>query len=170
MAVATSTALATAVVASGAFSAMNSLKAGNQQAKAFTDQADFNAGIYDMQGTMIQEKKKVQDYQYGRAIARMRSSVISKTAGKGLTLSGSPLAIMADNESQMLFDQAISDYNLSVQGNFATSAAANTRYAGAQNARLATTQGRTNAFSTVLNTATNFALLKGFGMPKAGKL
>lgn len=170
MAVATSTALATAVVASGAFSAMSSAKGGRQQAKSFADQAEYNAQIYDMQGAMIQEKKKIQDYQNSRQIGRMRSSIISKTAGKGFTFSGTPLAVMADNESQMLFDQAISDYNLSVERNYASSAASNLRYGGASQARLAKTQGLTNAFSTVLNTATNFALLKGIGMPKAGKL
>lgn len=169
MAVATSTALATAVVATSAFSAISSMKAGNQQAKAISRQAEYNAQIYEMQGSMIQEKKKIQDYQYARQIARMRSSVVSKTAGKGLLLSGTPLAIMADTESQMLFDKAIGDYNLDVQRNFAYSAAANTRYTGMEEAKLAKTVGRTNAFTTMLNGGTNAAILGGYGMPK-GKI
>src|SRR3990167_2932216 len=167
MAVATSTVLAGAVLASGAYSSYSQAKAGKQQAGAISKQAEYNAQIYELQGSMIQEKKKIQDVQYARQIARMRSSVISRTAGKGFIFSGTPLAVMADTESQMLFDQAIADYNLDAERNFAFSAAANTRYAGANDAKLARTKGNTNAFSTVLNTGLNAAILKGYGMPKA---
>ena len=163
------TAIAALTVGAGAFSAVSSVKAGNQQAKAISKQAEYNAQIYEQQASMIQEKQKIQDYQYARQIGRMRSSIISKTAGKGLNFSGTPLAVMADVESQMLFDKAIADYNLDVDKKFALSAASNTRYSGANEARLARAQGNSNAFSTLLNTGTNLAFLRGWGMP-AGKI
>lgn len=163
------TAAAALVLAGGAYSAYSSIKSGNQQAKAYSQQAEYNAQIYDQQAEMIQQKKKIQDYQANRQIARMKSSIVSKTAGKGLMLSGSPLAVMADTESQMLFDKAIGDYNLDIERNFAMSSASQTRYAGANQAKLSKAQGYSNAFTTLLNTGTNFAIMRGFGMP-SGKL
>ena len=170
MAIGTATAVTALMVGGSAFSAVSSFTGGKQQAKAITQQAEHNAQIYEQQASMIEQKKKIQDTQYARQIARTRSSMVSKTAGKGLLLSGSPLAVMADTESQMLFDQAIAGYNLDVEKNFATSAAASTRFTGANEARVAKAQGFSNAFSTILNTGTNLAIRGGWGMPKAGRL
>lgn len=165
-------AVAGLMAAGGAVSAVSSIVGARQQSKAISQQAEYNARIYDQQASMIQQKKKIQDDQYARQIARARSSNIAKTSGKGLMLSGSPLAVMADTESQMLFDQAVAGYNLDVERNFAQSAATNTRYAGANEAKLAKAQGYSNAFSTILNTGTNIGIMRGWGMPKpnAGRL
>ena len=151
----------TAVLLAGAggLSAGASIMGGNAQAKSIQKQAEYNAQVYEQQASMIQEKKKIQDYQFNRQAARARGSIIAKTAGKGFNMGGSPLAILADNESQMQFDKAIGDYNLNVEQNYALSGAANTRQQGVYNARAARYSGYTNAFSTVLNTGLNYGLM-----------
>ena len=156
MAIGTTAAL---LLAGGTFSATSSVMGGNTQAKAIQKQSEYNAQVYEQQGQMILEQKKIQDYQFNRQAARARGSIVASTAGKGLLLSGSPLAILADNESQMQFDKAISDYNLDVERNYAISAAKNTRQQRIYNSRAARYSGYTNAFSTLLNTGTNVALL-----------
>ena len=149
MAIGTASAL---MLAGGAFSATSSIIGAQQQAKAITKQAEYNAQVNEQQGAMIREKKKIQEYQFNRDAARMRGSIISRTAGKGLNLSGSPLAILVDNESQMQFDKAIADYNLDIEQNYATSGAGYMRATGSAQSRLARMSGYSNAFTTILNT------------------
>lgn len=150
------------MVAGGVFSAMSSYMGGQQQAKAIQSQADYNAQIYEQQAEMIKSKQKIQDYQMDRQIARTRSSMIAKTSGKGLLPSGSPLAVMADVESQMLFDQAINKYNNKVDQTFALSQANSIRAQGSMEASLAKKSGMMNAFSSILNTGSMLGMM-GYG-------
>lgn len=149
----------TALLVGGAFSAATQAIGGNLQAKSLQRQGEFNAQIYEQQAEMIKEQKKISEYQFLRQAANARGKIISKTAGKGLLLSGSPLAILIDNESQMQFDQAISNYNSDINLNYAKSGALASRYSGIQQARLSRIEGYSNAFSTMLNTATNYGIL-----------
>jgi len=158
----------TALLVAGGVSAGASILAGNAQAKNIQKQAEYNAQIYDQQAAMIQEKKKIQDYQFNREAARVRGSIISRTAGKGLMLSGSPLAVLIDNETQMQFDKAVGDYNLNIERNYAMSGATNMRETGRSQSALARFTGYTNAFSTLLNTGTTIGTLNM--KPKVGKL
>lgn len=152
----------------GAFSAATSLMAGNAQAKNMQKQAAYNAEIYDQQAELIKEKKKITDYQFNRDAARVRGSIINRAAGKGLFLSGSPLSILIDNESQMQFDKAINDYNLDIETNYAKSGAGYMRETGRQQSRLARFTGYSNAFSTLLSTGANIGMLNMY--PKTGKV
>lgn len=154
--------LATAAIAGGAYSAYNQKKAGSAQAKELGRVGEYNAQVYEQQANMILEQKKLQEYQTNRAIGRARGSMITATAGAGLNFSGSPMAIAIDNETQMLLDQAIGNYNLDVQRNYALSAARESRYAAGQQARLVRSTANTNAFTTLLNS--------GFNAYKVGKL
>ncbi len=156
--------------AGAAFSAYSSIKAGKQESRAIRQQSEYNAQMYEQQASMITQKQKIQDYQSRRQIAHMRSTMVSQTAGKGLQLSGSPLAVMADTESQMLFDKAIQDYNLKIERNYAMSKAKQTRYAGMQQSRLAKSTGYKNAFSTILNTGSSMAMSHFYGPQRAGKI
>lgn len=142
----------TAVLVAGGFSAATQIGAGNAQAKTIKKQSEYDASIYDQQAEMVKHKKEIQDYQFNREAARARGTIIAQTAGKGFQLSGSPLAILIDNETQMQFDKAIGDYNLDVEYNYAKSGATNTRESGVAKSRLARTQGYTNAFTTLLST------------------
>lgn len=143
---------AAAIVGLGAASATMQAIGGNQQANAYKQKAAFDASVYEQQASMITEQKKLSDYQYNRAAAKMRGSVVAHTAGAGFTMSGSPLAIMIDNETQMLLDHAVENYNYDVQRYFALSQAGAARMEGAQKASLARTTGYANAFTTLLNT------------------
>lgn len=165
MAIGTTAAL---MMAGGAFATGSQIMGANAQAKSIQRQGEYNAQIYEQQASMIQEKKKIQDYQFNRQAAFARGSIISKTAGKGLLLSGSPLAILVDNETQMQFDKAIGDYNLDVEANYARSGAAYQRETAFQQSRLAKTTGYTNAFSTILNTGTQFGMMNMGG--RGGRL
>jgi hypothetical protein len=143
---------AAALVGLGAASATMQVMGANQQANAYKQKAAYDAGVYEQQASMISEQKKLSDYQYNRQAAKMRGAVVSRTAGSGFELSGSPLAIMVDNETQMAMDHAIEGYNYDIERYFALSKATSSRMEGANNARLARTTGYSNAFTTLLNT------------------
>lgn len=145
-------------VAGMAFSAYNAYKGGQAQARAYEQQAAYNAAVYQQQAAMIEQKKKITAEQYARERGRVKGAIVARTAGKGLTLSGSPLAVMADTESQLLYDQAISDYNVDVERNVALSHAAYIQQQGAQQAALARSTGRTNAFQTILSSGGALAM------------
>lgn len=166
MALGTTSAL---LLAGGAISAGSQIAGAGMQAKSIQRQAEYNAQIYDQQASMIQEKKKIQDYQFNRQAAQARGAIVARTAGKGFQMGGSPLAILIDNETQMQYDKAIADYNLDIERNYALSGATNTREQGRINARLTRFQGYSNAFSTLLNTGTTYAMMN-IKPAKAGKL
>lgn len=147
------------MLAGGAFQATNQIMGAQAQAKGIQRQAEYNAKVYDQQAQMIREKKKIADYQFARDAARARGKIVSQTAGKGLLLSGSPLAVLVDNETQMQFDKSIQDYNFKIDENFAMSSATNTRAMGAYESRAAKFSGYSNAFSTALSTASNLGQL-----------
>lgn len=150
MAVSMATAAVAATLGFGAMTAVTQIAAGRQESKAIKGAGEFNALVYEQQASMVQEQKKLEEYQYNRQISRMRGAVTARTAGAGLNLSGSPLAILIDNETQMKFDQAIGQYNLEVQRKFALSGAVYQRTTADEQARLARFKGYTNAFSTIL--------------------
>ena len=146
------------MIGGGAFSAVSSAMAGQAEASNIQKQAEYNAQIYEQQAEMIQQKKKISEYQFNREAAFARGSVVASTAGKGFFLSGSPMAILIDNESQMQFDKAVNDYNLDVERNYAMSGATNTRAQGASQASAAKMAGYTNAFRTMLSLGANRGL------------
>ena len=150
------------MVAAGTASAGMSLASGQAQSKAIKNKASFDAQIYEQQAEMVKQKKSVADQQFLRQSTHSRGGIVSATAGKGLLLKGSPLAVLADNESQMQFDKAIQDYNFAIDENLARSGATQTRAQGGYQSRLAQSQGFSNAFSTALNT--------GFQAYRIGKL
>jgi hypothetical protein len=140
------------LLGAGAFSSATQIGAGNAQAKNIERQAKYNSEIYGQQAEMIKEQRKIQDAQFIRDSARIRGSIVSRTAGKGLLLSGSPLAILIDNETQMQFDKAVTDYNTDIEYNYAKSGQTFTTQTGRNQARLSRFSGYGNAFSTMLTT------------------
>jgi hypothetical protein len=75
-------------------------------------------------------------------------------------MSGSPLAVLVDNETQGQLDKSIGQYNLEIQRRYAMSEATNSRFVGSEQSRLAKMTGYSNAFSTMLNTAGTVASMK----------
>jgi len=173
MAVATSTVVAGAIIGAGAISAGMQVIGANKQAKAIRSQGEYNAQVYEQQASMIEHKKRLQEEQDNREAARVRGATKARAAGAGITMSGSPLAILVDNETQLALDSAIGQYNLEVDRRMAMSGAGFSRYSANQNAGLAKSRGYTNAFSTILNSAVSAYSVSGFKpktTPKAGKL
>lgn len=145
-------ALVLATAGMGAINAFSQAKAGQQQAKAIQQQADFNSQVYQQQGQMVLEQKKINEHQYLRQRKRAAGSIVAGASGKGFAFSGSPLAVLTDVETQMGFDKAIEDYNLDIERNRAISGASYYKETGRQQSALARATGYSNAFSTILNT------------------
>lgn len=160
MAVGTTTAL---LMAGGAFSAATSIAGSNNQAKAIEQQGEYNALVYEQQAQVIDQQREVSAYQHTRLRGRYRGSIVAGAGGRGLKLSGSPLAVLADTESELLFDQAIDDYNLQINKNYALSGAASYRADAANRARSTRFSGYANAFSTLLGVGAGVAGQGGFG-------
>ncbi len=131
-------------------------EAGKAQGADLKRQGEYNAQVYEQQGQMVLEQKKLKDYQNKRLRGRAQGAIVSKTAGKGLDFGGSPMAVLIDNESQMLLDNAVENYNLDVQRNYALSAAKYSRETGFNQSQLAIQTGKTNSYSTLLNSTSNY--------------
>jgi len=165
MAIATSTAI---LIGLGVATAGSQVASGRAKAKASKQEGEFNAQVYEQQAEMVKQKQKIQEYQFDREGARMRGAIISQTAGKGLLMSGSPMAILADSESQLEFDRAIGRYNSQVEENYARSGADYQRTSGSNQARLAKAEGYSNAFSTLLSTGSSVSGMRTGSVPKKG--
>jgi len=126
---------------------------GIKKSKELKAQSEYNAAIYQQQANMVEEQKGIEAYQYDRAINRARSTAIARTGKAGLLLSGSPLAVMIDTETQMQLDKSIGQYNLEVRKRYALSGSRETLRRGRSGSRMALQAGYTNAFTTLLSTA-----------------
>lgn len=141
-----------AMVGLGFLQAGTSLMGGITRSREIEAQAEYNAKVYEQQAKMIDEQKKLEAYQYDRRIRRARGTNVARVAKAGLMLSGSPLAVMIDTETQMLLDKAIGQYNLEVEKRYTLSAAEESRRRGDVASRTAFWGGYTNAFTSMLTT------------------
>jgi len=157
----------TALVALGVMQVGTSIASGYAQKK----EADYNArlleqsaGMYDFQSSLIEKNKQLEAYQINRQIGQVMGSSRAMTAGKGITLSGSPMAIMLDTYTQMEIDKRIGQsnyeiqkYNVAVEKSRTLSQAEAYRRQG----RNAVFAGYTNAFTQALQTGVNFGMMSG---------
>jgi len=141
-----------AVLGLGAMAAFSQVQQGKAQAASFKRQGEYNAQVYEQQAEMIAQKQKLEAHQWNRKISQIQATTVSRTAQKGFGMSGSPLAVMVDNETQLQLDKATGQYNLEIERRYSLTSAANSRYVGSEQARLAKMTGYSNAFSTALNT------------------
>lgn len=131
---------------------MASKKEAERNARMFEEQAGIQAG-------MIDEQKRIEGAQYDRARGRMRGKATARTAKAGLLLSGSPLAVMIDTETQMLMDRAIGRYNLDVQKVNVLNQSQATAFQYRQQGKAAERSGFTNAFTTLLTTGMTIGMM-----------
>ena len=148
-----------AIVGLGVTSAGLQIASGYAVRKRAKYEGEYSAQVYEQQAGMIESQKQLEAYQYNRAIARMRGKGIARTAKAGLLLSGSPMAVMIDTETQMLLDKSIGQYNLEVKKRYALSGARYSRYTGRETGRAAVFGGYTNAFTTLLSTGFSAAMM-----------
>jgi hypothetical protein len=80
---------------------------------------------------MIEKQKQLKAQQDDRIIRFTMGKTVAMTAAKGLELSGSPMAVMADTMTQLEMDKAISQYNFEMQKYGALSQAESTERRGA---------------------------------------
>jgi len=145
--------MAIAVAGLGVMAAISQVQQGKAQAASAKRMGEYNAQVYEQQAEMIAQKQKLEAHQMDRKISQMNAAVTARTAGKGFNMSGSPLAVLVDNETQGQLDKSIGQYNLEIQRRYAMSEATNSRFVGSEQSRLAKMTGYSNAFSTMLNTA-----------------
>lgn len=122
-------------------------------------QSKYNAAIYNQQSQQIDIQKSLEAGQYNREKRQLVGTSIATTAKSGLTLSGSPIAVMIDSLSQLEMDKQIGQYNLEVEKRYASSAADMYK----RKARYAMTAGITNAFSTTLMSGFDYGQRAGWG-------
>lgn len=87
----------------------------NYNASIALSESEYNASVLRKQAGMVDEQKKLLLAQDNRAIRMIMGETIAVTAGRGIELSGSPMAIMIDIGTQMEMDKMIGQYNLDVQ-------------------------------------------------------
>jgi len=141
------------------------------QSRAVKSEANYNASLYDNQAKLIDQQKSIEYGQYQRFKGDTMSKQTAKIAGMGIGLGGSAMAVMLDAQTQINIDQAIGQFNLEQEKQYAKNTAGAYRRAG----KRAVSDGYTNAFSSLLTGASNYALYRGGldlnqGAKGAGKL
>jgi hypothetical protein len=133
---------------------------------ATNNEAKYNASILNKQADaitaqqgMITAQQGLEAYQYNRAIGQTIGTGTARVAKSGLKMSGSPMAVLIDTQTQMELDKSIGQYKLEIQK---YNLEANKQYTIAQaeavkrKGKSALMSGVTNAFSTLLNTGMSF--------------
>jgi len=142
----------------GALFAMTAVQAVGQISQGYAQKAEsnYNATLYEGKANLIDVQKEIESGQYDRLKGQYMSKSVAGVAGSGIGLQGSALAVMLDAQTQINIDQAISNFNLDQEKNYATAQAATERRAG----KAAVRSGYTNAFSSLMSGASNYALYK----------
>lgn len=118
-----------------------------------TNEADYNASIKHKQAGMITDEQRLLAAQDDRAIRFAMGKTVATTAGKGLEMSGSPMAILIDTATQMEMDKAIGQYNLEVQKRYTVMEAETIKRTGRLSAKRAVTEGITSGLKTMFMAA-----------------
>lgn len=97
------------------WSGMQAKDEAEANAVAIQQQSEYNAGVYEQQAGMIEKQKQLKAQQDNRLIRFAAGKHTAVTAGKGLEMSGSALAVLNDTITQLEMDKAIGQYNLDVK-------------------------------------------------------
>jgi len=111
-------------------------------------EAEYNAVVLNQQAKQIEEQKKLDSMKYDRLKRQYSGAIVSRTAASGLELSGSPLAVLLDTQTQIEMDRATSQYNLELEKRYKMSQADITRQRG----KSAIRSGYMGAFTSLLTT------------------
>jgi len=143
---------------------ITSIKAG-EVAKA---QAKYNQAMLENKAKWIDLQKETDAEQYNRFRGRFISKSVASVGGAGLMMSGSPMAVLLDSVTQINIDKSVSQANLEQQKRF-TIASAEMQGLEAKNA---TRTARVNAYSSILESGSNFLNYKtggSFNMSQGAK-
>jgi len=141
----------------GAVSGIAGIHNAKNEAKALNRAADVNAQVYEQQSEMVKNQMRIKEYQSNREMARIRGTSLARTGKNGFMLSGSPLAVMVDNETQMELDKKSGIYNLEAQRSYLQTAANYTRWGARVQGKMLVSDAWSNMYSKVLNGAMSFS-------------
>jgi hypothetical protein len=145
--------------ATAALVGLGALQAGTSIASGYATkkEANYNASLAEQQANNIENQQGLLNYQSNRQIGQVIGKTTTATAGKGITMSGSPMAIMLDTYTQMEMDKRIQINNLETEKQQSLSQAEALRRKG----KTAVYQGYTNAFTSALQTGVNYGMMSG---------
>jgi len=144
--------MTTAMVGLGVSQAATSIASGY----AASTEAKYNAKIKEQQASMIQAGADMAAYQADRAMGKVAGTTRARVAKSGLTMSGSPMAVLLDTQTQMELDKSIEQYNYQMQKNFATSQAEAYKREG----KRALFGGYAGAFQQMMMTGLNVGMMR----------
>jgi len=147
-----------ALLGLGALQAGTSLVSGYAQSK----EAKYNASLYEQRAENIENQKGLTAYQANRQIEQVAGTTTARVAKSGITMSGSPMAILLDTYTQMEMDKRIQLSNLENQKQQSLSKAQAYR----RQSKNAVFAGYTGAFTQALQTGVNYGLYSGAFTPK----
>ena len=124
------------------------------QGAAQKGEAQLNATIIEGKAGLIDIQKGIENEQYIRAKGQAAGESVASTAGAGMMLTGSKLAIMLDTQKQLSLDQAIGQFNFDQEKRYTLAEADSVRRGG----DIAMKTAKSNAFSTVLKGASSYAM------------
>lgn len=131
------------------------------QGQATNQEAKYNASLIEQRAgqkaQLLDTQSGIERYQYARARRRLEGESYARMAKSGLMPSGSPMAVLVDSMTQLNIDEAIGQYNISVEKQFALADAKETASAYIRKGK----QGVTNSYYGALTTVGKGAYLYG---------
>lgn len=142
----------------GGIFALTAVQAVSQigQGYAQKSESNFNASLLEGKAGLIDVQKDIENSQYDRLKGQYMSKSVANIAKAGVGLQGSSLAVMLNAQTQISLDQTISGFNYDQQKNYTMAEASAQRRAGTAAVR----SGYSNAFSSLLTGASNYAMYK----------
>uniref|UniRef100_A0A6M3KEB4 Internal virion protein n=1 Tax=viral metagenome TaxID=1070528 RepID=A0A6M3KEB4_9ZZZZ len=145
--------------------------------KAQKKEADYNAslleqsaGQFDVQSALIEKQKGLDLYQANRQIGQVMGTTKANIAKSGITMSGSPMAVMLDTYTQMEIDKRVNQSNLDMQKynvGIEKSRTLSQAEAYRRQGKSAVFAGYTNAFTSALSVGVNYGIYTGAFNQKA---
>lgn len=124
------------------------------QGKAAQAEANYNATLVEGKAGLIDVQKDIEYGQYQRLKGRTASTSMANIAASGIAPTGSAMAAILSNETQINLDQAIGQFNLEQEKRYTLSEAEQIRRQGKQSASTA----KLNAFSTILRGVSDYGI------------
>ena len=126
------------------------------QGKVAKAEADYNATLLEGKANVIGAQAEIEYGQYQRVKGQTMGKSVANVAASGIGLGGSAMAVMLNTQTQIGIDQAIGQFNFEQEKQFTLNEAEAMRRQGRQ----AVSTSRYNAFSTMLQGVSNYAMYK----------
>jgi hypothetical protein len=123
------------------------------QGQAANQEARYNANLIEQRAQqkaqLLDKQAGIERYQYARARRELESKSYARMAKSGLMPSGSPMEVLVDSMTQLNIDEAIGQYNISVEKQFALADAKETASTYRRKGKQAVTNSYFGALTTV---------------------